>query len=658
PHRGTVTGKGVFDTGTSVTISAVPKDGYAFIRWSDDVYDDERELLMDRDINLIAVFSPVRRVMFDTNGGPSMDGFDVPVGCSFSIPVYSGIMEGMDMVGWTDGVHRYSSDSVLTMVPHDVVLKAIWRPAERDAIFHMHDRDVTVHSVIGQPIRIPEISQRDGYRFAGWDPVIPDVMPDMDMEFTVSWDPVTVRYVFDTCGGSVIEDMVLRPGYPVPDIGDPTREGYLFGGWDQNIPKICGPEDRRFTAIWNPGTYRMTFDTVGGSTIPTIIGVYGSEIVLPENPTKKGHRFSGWSPSPGDTIPSKDTLYTAVWERNIYSVVFGGGCEPVTVTGYYGDPVDVPDGTGERDGYVLKGWITDVPETFPDHDIVILGMWDPMVFTVTFDMGDGIVVSKDVECGSSIPEVDPPEYDDRKFSGWSGHVGPMPAHDILLSAIWVIPTYHMVFVSCGEVVLDGYMEYGSDVAAPVLSSDGMVHTGWVPEVPDKVPSSDMTFRAVWAPIPEDNVFRGNAEIMSVHSMNETVRVERDGGWIAEFVSSGESLVSVDRVGTENGSALYRVDVSGSVGDVHLWVPYACIEGLSLDVSVRSSSGQYTVEGRSVVYDDVSYAEMTVPSDCLFFVSGISKEEVTGSIALVNVFAVAMAVLITLMFWRLLPRNRL
>ena len=50
--------------------------------------------------------------------------------------------------------------------------------------------------------------------------------------------------------------------------------------------------------------------------------------------------------------------------------------------------------------------------------------------------------------------------------------------------------------------------------------------------------------------------------------------------------------------------------------------------------------------------------MTVPSDCLFFVSGISEEEVTGSIALVNVFAVAMAVSITLMFWKLLPRNRL
>ncbi|MGN1044986.1 MAG: InlB B-repeat-containing protein [Candidatus Methanomethylophilaceae archaeon] len=658
PHRGTVTGTGVFDTGTSARISAEPREGYAFIRWSDDVYDIDRELLMDRDIDLTAVFSPVRRVTFDTNGGPSLEGLDVPAGCTFAIPEYRCTVEGMYLAGWTDGLHRYASDTVLTMAPYDITLKAVWRPAEHTATFRMHDADVSVSSAVGYPIRVPEVSDRDGYRFAGWSPEVPDVMPDVDMVFTALWELITVRYVFDTCGGTPIDDMVLCPGSSVPDVADPVRKGYLFIGWDGSIPDVCGMSDMTFMTVWRPGTYTMFFDTGDGSPMQSIAGTYGSDVLIPDDPVRKGHRFSGWSPSPGDTIPFEDTVYTAVWERNMYSVIFGGGCDTVTVTGYYGDPVDVPDGTGDREGYVLRGWTSAVPETFPDHDTVILGIWDPMTFSVTFDMGDGSSVRMDAECGSPIPEIDVPVSEGKVFSGWSQVPERMPAHDIVIHAVWHIPLYHMVFVSCGVTVSDMYAGYGTDLTAPSLESDCMLHMGWVPEVPDTVPASDMTFRAVWSPIPEGNVFRCDAEVMSVSSPDGIVRAERKGMWMAEFVPSGESTVSVDRIGTENGSAVYRVDVSGRVDDVRIWVPYACAEGSSLDVLVRSPSGTYTVEGTSVMHDGTSYAELTVPSDCTFLVSGISDDTIAESLVLTDILLAVMAVTITLMFWRLLPKNRL
>lgn len=55
---GTVAGSGVYDAGTTATLSATPADGYKFVQWSDEVQDNPRLVTVDSDIVLYALFEP------------------------------------------------------------------------------------------------------------------------------------------------------------------------------------------------------------------------------------------------------------------------------------------------------------------------------------------------------------------------------------------------------------------------------------------------------------------------------------------------------------------------------------------------------------------------------------------------------------------------
>lgn len=53
---GTVTGGGTFAQGTSITVSASPKAGYAFDRWNDGDTNQTRSIVVDSDRTLTAIF--------------------------------------------------------------------------------------------------------------------------------------------------------------------------------------------------------------------------------------------------------------------------------------------------------------------------------------------------------------------------------------------------------------------------------------------------------------------------------------------------------------------------------------------------------------------------------------------------------------------------
>jgi hypothetical protein len=56
---GSVSGAGIYDEGTMVTVTATPNDGYRFVQWSDDVTAATRLVKMDYDISLTAYFEPI-----------------------------------------------------------------------------------------------------------------------------------------------------------------------------------------------------------------------------------------------------------------------------------------------------------------------------------------------------------------------------------------------------------------------------------------------------------------------------------------------------------------------------------------------------------------------------------------------------------------------
>ena len=128
--------------------------------------------------------------------------------------------------------------------------------------------------------------------------------------------------------------------------------------------------------VWNTNKYTITFDTNGGSEIAPITQDYGTEITAPDNPTRKGYTFKGWDKEIPETMPAENITVKAQWEINQYTITFdtNGGSEIAPITQDYGTEITVPDNP-TRKGYTFRGWDKEIPKTMPAENITITARW-------------------------------------------------------------------------------------------------------------------------------------------------------------------------------------------------------------------------------------------------------------------------------------------
>lgn len=119
---------------------------------------------------------------------------------------------------------------------------------------------------------------------------------------------------FDSTGGSEIAPITQDYGTAITTPADPTREGYTFIGWDKAIPTTMPAENMTIKAQWKINQYTITFDTVGGSAIAPITQDYGTQITAPADPTREGYIFMGWDKEIPTTMPAENTTITAKWK--------------------------------------------------------------------------------------------------------------------------------------------------------------------------------------------------------------------------------------------------------------------------------------------------------------------------------------------------------
>lgn len=129
---------------------------------------------------------------------------------------------------------------------------------------------------------------------------------------------------FQSEGGSEVASQI-RANTPADRPADPTKEGYTFIGWyngesewDFETPVTA---DLTLTAKWQLNRYTITFDTAGGSEVPSITQDYGTAIIAPANPTKTGYTFAGWDKTIPTTMPAGDMTITARWTENRVIVI-------------------------------------------------------------------------------------------------------------------------------------------------------------------------------------------------------------------------------------------------------------------------------------------------------------------------------------------------
>ena len=287
---------------------------------------------------------------------------------------------GYTQVGWStvDGGEKvydfkdiYTKNEALTLYP-------VWNANQYTITFDTAGGSeiAPITQDYGTKITTPDNPTRKGYTFKGWDKEIPKTMPAENITVKAQWEINQYTITFDTNGGSDIAPITQDYGTEITAPDNPTRKGYTFKGWDKEIPKIMPAENITVKAQWEINQYTIAFDTNGGSEIAPITQDYGTEITVPDNPTRKGYTFKGWDKEIPKTMPAENITVKAQWEINQYTITFdtNGGSEIAPITQDYGTKITAPDNP-TRKGYTFKGWDKEIPETMPAENITITARW-------------------------------------------------------------------------------------------------------------------------------------------------------------------------------------------------------------------------------------------------------------------------------------------
>ena len=128
------------------------------------------------------------------------------------------------------------------------------------------------------------------------------------------WAANTYTITFDTAGGSEIAPITQDYGTVITAPEAQTREGYTFIGWDKEIPTTMPAENMTVTAQWEINQYTITFDSNGGSEITPITQDYETAITAPADPTREGYTFMGWDQEIPKTMPAENITLKARWK--------------------------------------------------------------------------------------------------------------------------------------------------------------------------------------------------------------------------------------------------------------------------------------------------------------------------------------------------------
>ena len=277
-----------------------------------------------------------------------------------------------------------------------------------------------------------------------------DSVPADVTELTVQWTAPTYAVTLNTNGGTINSGNVTGYTYGVGATlpTDVTRTGYTFKGWYDNegltgdpVTAIggTGTGNKEYWAKWEINQYTITVKPENGKADITITQDYGTPITAPADPTREGYTFIGWDKAIPTTMPAENTIITAKWAVNQYTITFdtAGGSAVASITQDYGTAITAPaDPT--REGYTFIGWDREIPANMPAENVTLTAQWEINRYTVTFDTNGGSEIAPITQdYGTAITAPADPTREGYTFIGWDREIpATMPAENVTVTAQW------------------------------------------------------------------------------------------------------------------------------------------------------------------------------------------------------------------------------
>jgi len=382
-------------------------------------------------------------VSFDENGGVEIENISFTVE-SETINLPTPTRTGYTFEGWYMGNTRYRSIPGGTY--RNIALTAHWTATPYTVTYVTNGGAPILQDTytIEDIYELANGCSKNGYSFVGWYDnadlegnavtTIP-VGSTNNKTFYAKWEVETYRIVFDSNGGSEIDNLgytietntILLPTGASSPVNQykPTRAHYVFAGWYNDEACTDGPVDkiskgstggRTLYAKWTPLSYKVTFHVDGGVAVPQGSFHVETAYILPGT-TRAGYTFEGWydnaelegeavtelpEGSTGDrhfyakwSDPIQYTITILPLEGTVTDAETGNAILSITYTVESENIVFTDCLVASRTGFTFGGWETtngvaiQSVSTGTTGDLTIQPKWIAQVYEIKYIIGDG-----------------------------------------------------------------------------------------------------------------------------------------------------------------------------------------------------------------------------------------------------------------------------
>ena len=145
-----------------------------------------------------------------------------------------------------------------------------------------------------------------------------------DTTLTANWKINQYTISFTNTGVSQVSPIKQDYGTPVIPPANPNwGDSYVFLGWEPQIPTTMPANDMTISGKWQVNQFTITFENTGDTQIESITQDYLTDItIVLENPVWAGYKFAGWDKNLPKKMPNWNTIITAQWTPNNYTVKY------------------------------------------------------------------------------------------------------------------------------------------------------------------------------------------------------------------------------------------------------------------------------------------------------------------------------------------------
>ncbi len=324
-------------------------------------------------------------------------------------------MDGYVFAGWDTDFSKITEDTIVTAIfaKEGVMFTVTFVDFDGTEIAKVTVAAGTAAEAPADPTR--EGDAQYSYTFAGWDKDFSMVSENMTVTATYTQTVNKYKVTFVDWDDRVLKEEEIEYGSSAVAPEDPTREGYVFTGWDTEFSEITGETVVKATYADVSNKFKVTFVDFDGTVLSEQEVEPGAAAVAPEDPTREkdqqyNYTFAGWDKD--FTSVLSDMTITAIYTEtlNKYAVTYynyNGAYWDTEYVEYGSAAVGPQRGLPTREStngktYSFHGWDKDLSYITGDISTTAVFTSNSVYYTVTFVSFDGEVLkTQQVKHGGS-----------------------------------------------------------------------------------------------------------------------------------------------------------------------------------------------------------------------------------------------------------------